>query len=180
MNNSHDYHGITLRNDGAGWTIQLKLLSKYRQLRTYASNAEEAARRHDAALCKLEGFADANAQPNFPDEFNDLKIDQSAFSEKDGGLAFFKDLSELFSTLAHEAQAVGLDPMEMATHVRELARVKKETVALKREMARTKFNHQLSKLLFTVPLLGLPADKTTQVKLMLEQTKRIFELAIKP
>lgn len=178
-NNSHAYHGVTLRNDGYGWTIQIKLLGRYHQLRTFASNAETAARRHDIALCKLEGFTEASALPNFPDDFAAVELARSFFHKDDGGLDFYDGLHSLFSSLCKEAESAGLDPMEMANHKREAAKAKQERAGQKRALARASFTDRLFKLRDVVPSLGLSADKTKQVSDMLTSTQTVFENATK-
>ena len=177
MNETHEFHGITLRNDQCGWVIQLKLLGKYKQLRTHASTAEMAARRHDIALSKLEAFIEPGAQPNFPDAFENIDISRAAVACDAGGTAFFDELSSLFSALCKDADAVGLDPVELAKTRREAAQRKCETLDAKRKVARLKFVQGLIKLRCAVPSCRLSADKSKQVSDMLEQTQRIFELA---
>jgi len=74
MNSCHEYHGITLRDDGTGWWIQISVLGKYRQFRAYTWDVEEAARRHDLAVWKLEAFTSPSTVPNFPDLFSGLTL----------------------------------------------------------------------------------------------------------
>lgn len=174
---SHSYHGITLRNDAYGWTIQLKLLGKYRQLRTYATSAEEAARRHDVALSRLEAFVETSTQPNFPDDFASIGTSRSDFKSEDGGRAFFDELLGLFSSLCKEAELAGLDPQDLAAHKRQAAEHKRSQHEMKHKFARLNFSVQLLKLRELVPSCHLSADKSKQVSDMLEQTQRIFELA---
>ena len=173
-NDSHEFHGITLRNDGFGWTIQLKLLGKYRQLRTYAPTAEVAAHRHDVALSKLEGFAEPSALPNFPEAFSTLSISRDSFAEDEGGLCFFNDLLALFSLLCKEAEAVGLDPVEMAGHRKELAKRKLESKLQKLGLARLKFAERLFQLRGAVPSLGLSVAQSKQLDDQLSKVQELF------
>lgn len=176
-NTTHDYHGVTLRNDGYGWTIQIKLMGKYRQLRTYASNPETAARRYDVALAKLEAFAEPTATPNFPNDFETVSTSRSDFQKSDGGLDFFDEMQSLFSTLCKEAEAAGLDPQEMEKHRKQIAQAKLEAARQKQKMARLKLSQHLLKAQATLPSCHLSVDKFNQIRIMLEQTQRIFDLA---
>ena len=175
---SHDYHGITLRNDGYGWTIQIKLLGKYRQLRTYASTPELAARRHDIALSKLDAFVEPSALPNFPEDFEGLSISRDdVIDGGDGGSAFFDDLLSLFSALCKEADAVGLDPMDLSSHRKAAAQKKLDELNTKRKLARTKMSIGLLKFQMNLSSLGLSVEASRQLAEMLDKTKQLLDSA---
>lgn len=174
---THSYHGITLRNDAYGWVIQIKLMGKYRMLRSHADNPETAARRHDVALSKLEAFAEPTATPNFPEDFEKVSISRSAQQKSDGGLAFFDDLLALFSALCKEAEAAGMDPIEMAKTRRDISVSRLHALNQQTDFARVKLKHLLFKAQRMLPSCRLSQDKSKQLADLLDQTKRVLDLA---
>ena len=68
----HPYHGITLTN--GHWRIQILLLDKYRVVKSFAVDAETAARRHDITMKRLEKFCPASLEPNFPADYDALNL----------------------------------------------------------------------------------------------------------
>jgi|GEM_PF-4941441 len=69
---SHPYHGISLTN--GHWRIQIRLLDKYRLVRAFAVTAEDAARRHDIMMKRLEMFLPPALEPNFPAEYDAIDM----------------------------------------------------------------------------------------------------------
>jgi len=69
---THPYHGISLTN--GHWRIQIRLLDKYRLVKAFASDAEDAARRHDIMMKRLEMFLPPALEPNFPDEYDAIDM----------------------------------------------------------------------------------------------------------
>lgn len=176
--NAHSFHGITLRDDAYGWTIQIKMLGKTRQIRTYAKTPEIAAQRYDVVLSKLDGFAEPDAVPNFPEDFNAIDLSRAAYKEDDGGLDFFNDLQKLFSALCQEAEAVGLDPVEMGARRAEAARQNLEREVQKLSQARFKLSDRLFKVRNTIPSLGLPADASRKLIDLITTAQQVLNEAL--
>jgi len=116
---SHPYHGISLTN--GHWRIQIRLLDKYRLVRAYASNAEDAARRHDIMMKRLEMFLPPALEPNFPDEYD--AIDMAKWMTEGEALENpqdekFRDmLLHWDEVLTHEATRDGWDDLAaLASH----------------------------------------------------------------
>lgn len=104
----HGYHGIVHRDqDSYGWAIQIRLNGRYRLLRTYASDAKTAARRHDVALNRLLAFVDITARPNFPAEYPQPLLEPDKAPEDYN--KFRADLNDLFQSLCNELESVGKD-----------------------------------------------------------------------
>ena len=158
----HGYHGITHRDDDYGWVIQIKLMGKYRMLRTFANGADEAARRYDMALSKLDSFTEANARPNFPSDYDNIDLMRSA-AVSDSDKLFFDELQKFFSSLCSEAESAGLDPSEMRTQRLRLARMVEETRKLKASAGFIKFMDKLVKLRNAVTSLPLPVETQEKV-----------------
>lgn len=169
---THGYHGITHREDAWGWVIQIRLLGTYRVIKTYAADAETAARRHDVALNKLRAFVDARAEPNFSEDFPP-QVDANA-APKDYH-TFYNELTNLFHGLVGELESTGQNYDDVdaarAEQIQRNIETSKQAAALKRSAALT----ALLRLQDKVRNLGLPMCDQTAANSYFDGLQRILK-----
>lgn len=159
----HGYHGLTQRADVQGWVIQVRFLGRYRQIRTFTSNAEKAARRHDIALSKLDVFSDVRAVPNFPDDFSAISVARDA-DPSDDYQKFWTELHGLFNELNTEAEAQGIDPDESAAVRRELIEQRRVEVELATQTERADLKSKILKLVHKLPACRFSKEDGAKLK----------------
>lgn len=154
--------------------IQIRLRGKYEMLRAFASTAEEAARRHDVALSKLEAFSDYNAKPNFPDDFASIDLSPSANKSEDYQ-HFWDGLQARFTGLCKELEAVGLDPNDIAKERKEKARLHEENIATSRATRLSATRLKLLKVQTSARLLNLSPASLSRFNAGLTQALSALE-----
>lgn len=169
---NHGYHGITHREDGYGWVLQIKLRGSYRIIRTYAVDAETAARRHDVALHKLFAYADPKATPNFPEDFPPAPIDTN-HAPKDLSL-FLEALSTVSAQLLDELRVVGQDYDDLEAARRGMIEQNIEKAKQKIRNERTAAAAMVCRLQDRLAKLELPTTERTTANSLLNRLHQLF------
>lgn len=108
------YHGFGRINSMLVYSVRLSVSGKQHEI-TQCKTQEEAAKAYDAALWRLQAFAPRSAEPNFPDDFNSISLD-----DVDALCPF---AHTLFETAMQEVISKGINPVDfvrMKTAEREL------------------------------------------------------------
>jgi hypothetical protein len=166
---NHNYHGITLRDDGSGWMLQIRLNGSYRVIRTFAPDVETAARRYDIALNKCIAFADPRAVPNFPKDFPPPPVDTANVSPDYRD--FHGVLNNLFHQLIDELEATGQSYDELEENRAKEVKRNSETVSLSQKLARVKLTGALTKVIASLPKCGLNAAQVDHITSLCEQAQ---------
>jgi len=174
----HGYHGITFRDDGTGWVIQVRLDGAYHVIRAFADSAEEAARRHDVALEKLDAFTDDNARPNFPDDFSSINLSRDA-DGRESYKKFWEALQYKFTELATRMEELGLDVSRMRIQRAERAKETSRRRAQKREQDKTSFRLGIMKLDQKIAPLQLRPESTRRLARAVQHLREVFDEEIR-